>query len=81
MAYITTAERIGMERGYEQGMEKGIEKGIAYERRLLNKLLIHRFGVLSSDTARKLKQADPDTLLQWGEKALDAKTIKEVFGE
>lgn len=85
VAYITTAERIGMEKGYEQGMqkgiEKGIEKGLAYERTLLKSLLIRRFGHLSSSTISTLEQADHDILLSWGEKILDAKTIKDVFGE
>ena len=85
VAYITTAERIGMEKGYEQGMQQGmqqgIEKGLAYERTLLNRLLTRRFGNLSSDARRKLEQADPDTLLSWGDKVFDAKTIEDVFGE
>ena len=79
VVYITTAERIGIEKGYQQGMEKGIEKGIIYERTLLNRLLTRRFGQLPSDTIRRLEQAGPDTLLSWGEKILDAKTIEEVF--
>ena len=28
MPYVTTAERIGIEKGLEKGMEKGMEKGI-----------------------------------------------------
>ena len=62
-------------------MEKGIEKGLGYERALVNKLLVRRFGDLSSSILQKLEQADPNTLLSWGEKILDAKTIEEVFGE
>ena len=77
VAYITTAERIGMEKGYEQG----VEKGLTYERALLKSLLTRRFGHLSSNTISTLEQADHDTLLSWGEKILDAKTIKDVFGE
>ena len=75
VTYITTAERIGMEKGYQEGMEKGL----TYERTLLNRLLTRRFGHLPSDAIRRLEQADPDTLLLWGEKILDAKTIKDVF--
>ena len=73
MAYITTAERIGM--------EKGMKEGIQYERTLVGKLLTRRFGDLSSDVRCRLEQADPDTLLLWGDKIFDAKTIEDVFVE
>jgi hypothetical protein len=77
VAYITSAERIGMKKGYEQGMEKGL----AHERGLFNRLLTRRFGDLSLDIMCKLSQATHETLLLWGEKIFDAKTIEDVFAE
>ena len=78
VAYITTAERIGMEKGYEQGMQQGTLEG---EKLLLTKQLNRRFAHLSSVYVAKIKSADAETLLVWGEKILDAKTIEDVFGE
>ena len=77
VAYITTAERIGMKKGYEQGMEKGLD----FEKILLNRLLTRRFGNLSSSTIHKLKQANHDTLLLWSDKVFDAEKIEDIFSE
>ncbi len=87
--HITSAERIGMEKGYqlgiekgiETGIEKGIEKGLGYEKILFHKLLSNRFGNLSAAMLAKLKQADHNTLLLWGDRIFNAKTIEDVFSE
>ena len=90
VAYITTAERIGMKKGYEQGIQQGIQQGMQQgmqqgalegEKVLLTKLLNRRFAHLSSAYVAKIKKADAETLLMWGEKILDAKSIEDVFGE
>lgn len=81
VAYITSAERIGMKKGYEQGMQQGMQQGIQHEKMLFSRLLTHRFGSLSSKSLLKLEQADPETLLIWSERIFDVKTIEEVFTE
>ena len=45
MPYITSVERIGMEKGLQQGMEKGMEKGM---QQMVLDALDERFG----ETAR-----------------------------
>ena len=43
VSYITTAERIGIKKGYEQGMQQGIEQGMQRgEYSLLLRLLEHK---------------------------------------
>lgn len=90
MSYITSAERIGMKKGYEQGiqqgiqqgMQQGVQQGLEKEKILIKKLLMRRFGNLSPSVVHRLEEADDqDVLLLWGEKILDAKTIEDVFAE
>ena len=64
--------QIGMQRGIERGTLKG-------ERAILKRLLMRRFGLISSDCLEKIENADSDTLLLWGEKILDAKKMEEIF--
>lgn len=76
VAYITTAERIGMEKGFEQGMYQGTLEG---EKLILTKQLNRRFNPVAPNYLNKIKHADGDTLLLWSEKILDAKTVEEIF--
>jgi hypothetical protein len=62
--YITSVERIGMERG---------------ERTLLLRQLQHRFGSLPTHYENDVANADNDTLLRWGELLLDAKKLDDIF--
>lgn len=70
--YITSVERIGMQRGEQIGMQKG-------ERLLLDRLLKHRFGSLPANYQRLLQEADAQKLLSWAESLLEAKTLEDVF--
>lgn len=80
MAYISTAERIGIEKGIAQGLAQGREQGLLIgESALLNRLLRRKFGAAVEGYQDKLKQADADILLLWGERVLEAKSIEEVF--
>jgi flagellar biosynthesis/type III secretory pathway protein FliH len=90
VAYITTAERIGMKKGYEQGIQQGIQQGVQQgiqqgtlegEKLLLTKLLSRRFADLSAAYIAKIKKANAEILLRWGNKAFDAKNIEDVFAE
>lgn len=78
MAYITSAERMGMEKGYQQGMQQGTIEG---EKLFLTTLLKRRFRSLSPTYLTKIDHADPSKLLLWGEKILDAKKIEDIFDE
>jgi hypothetical protein len=76
MRYVTTAERIGMEKGERIGMEKGERIG---EAKMLVRLLEMRFGPLSEERRRQLESADAESLLEWSERILTAQTVDEVF--
>jgi hypothetical protein len=69
MPYITSIERMGMERGLQQG-----------EVAVLRTLLQRKFGDQFTEAYRKrLDNADTDTLLRWSEQLLGADIIDEVF--
>ena len=69
-------KRQGMENGLAQGLEKGRQEG---EAALVLRLLERRFGTLDENLRSRVKAADADILLQWGERILTAATLEEVF--
>lgn len=78
--YVTTAERIGLEKGIEQGIQQGIEQGIPRgESRLLRRLLLRRFGTLPDWVETRLTEASSSELKAWGERLLDATTLDAIF--
>ena len=80
MKYVTSAERIGMQRGMEKGMEKGMEEGMKKgESTLLLRQLRRKFRQIPTIYIDKIEAADPETLLKWGESILDAEAVEEVF--
>jgi flagellar biosynthesis/type III secretory pathway protein FliH len=84
MAYITTAERIGIERGMQQGMQQGRLEGLKEgelkgEYTFLLRLLEHKFGEVPTEYHQHLMQADTDVLLAWGKRVLNAGCIEDVF--
>nr|VFK76980.1 MAG: hypothetical protein BECKMB1821H_GA0114242_10882 [Candidatus Kentron sp. MB] len=73
MPYITSIERLGLEKGIEQGMQQG-------EATVLNRQLQRKFGEGFTDVHRqRVKEADSDILLDWSEQVLYAQSIDEVF--
>ena len=62
----------------QEGLEQGRQEG---ESALLLRQLELRFGPLSEVDRLKLRTADADTLLRWGERVLTAQTLAEVFGD
>jgi hypothetical protein len=73
MKYVTSVERLAIERGMAQGIEKG---------RLdtLTRLLNRRFGPLPESTLARLQSATPDQLDLWTDRVLDAPTLEAVLG-
>ena len=76
MRYITSVERIGMQRGWIEGEIKGEIKG---ETKLLVRQLTKRFGPLSAATQAQLDNATTDQLEHWAGAILDAPTLEAVF--
>lgn len=80
MAYVTTAERLGIEKGFQQGIQQGLEQGIEKgELYLLRRQLIRKFGELPLNFSKRLETAHADELLQMGDRILEANSLEEVF--
>jgi hypothetical protein len=67
----------GREEGQEEGREKGVAEG---EAALLLRQLERKFRPLPELARRRVAMADAETLLLWGERVLDAKSLDEVWG-
>ena len=84
MPYITSVERIGIEKGLQQGKLEGklegrLEGKLEGETGLVERLLIRRFGPPSAETQARLKAATLEQLEQWADNILDAVTLEDVF--
>ncbi|WP_456280278.1 Rpn family recombination-promoting nuclease/putative transposase [Cupriavidus sp. JZ107] len=66
----------GIEKGIEQGIEKGVHMGHA---KALAKLLRHHFGPLSTHVLARLDAASTEQIEAWHDRALDAKSLDDVF--
>ncbi|WP_353571992.1 DUF4351 domain-containing protein [Candidatus Albibeggiatoa sp. nov. BB20] len=85
MRYVTSVERIGMERGIEQGilqgMQQGLEEGVQQgEQSILLRQLTRRFGTLPELLQERIKQADLEQLELWSDLILTASSLEEIFG-
>ena len=68
MPYITSIERMGIERGRQEG-----------EATLLRRLLTRRFGPLPTWAEERLTQASLLELERWADRLLEASQLGEVF--
>ena len=78
MQYVSSVERIGIEKGVIQGREEG--RGEA-EIEMLSLMLKHRFGDLSDATVDRLKHSSEDQLKKWLISAISAPTLDAVFND
>ena len=76
MQYVSSIERIGFKKGKQQGMQHGMQQG---ESTMLFRQMERKFGQVSEEVKQKIEAADSGTLLEWGEKILNASTIDDVF--
>lgn len=82
MRYVTSVERLAIERGMQQGLAKGLEKGIVKgEGTILRRQLTRRFGPLPQDILDRLADADAAKLETWADRVIDAASLDEVFAE
>ncbi len=80
MPYVTSVERIGIEKGMQQGMQQGIQQGIQQgEMAIIKHQLTRRFGQLPEWANERLAQASSDELKLWADRLLDAASIDEIF--
>ena len=73
MPYVTSFERIGIEKGMQQGMQQG-------EASMLLRLVGRKYGQNAAEIYRhEIEKADPSALLKWSERILTAETPEEIF--
>ena len=77
MQYVTSVERMGIEKGLAEGLAQGVREG---EASLLRRQLRRRFSELPGWVEERLEAASREELEAWSERILDAKRLDEVFG-
>jgi len=76
--YITSGERIGIEKGLQQGRQEGRRlEALA----MLERLLTRRFGSIPPALQQRLQGASADIIETWFDRALDAPDLAAVLGE
>ena len=72
MPYVTSVERLGIEKGIQQGIQQG-------EHHLLKRQLKKRFPNLPEWVEEKLEQASQEDLEKWADRILDAQHLEDIF--
>jgi len=78
MRYVTSVERLAIQRGMQQGLEQGWLEGKIEG---LERLLVKRFGPLDEATRKRLDMATLEQLDCWTDRILDVSGIEAVFEE
>ncbi|MBL8399596.1 DUF4351 domain-containing protein, partial [Accumulibacter sp.] len=73
MRYVSSVERIGIEKGREQGLQQG-------EALALQRLLRKRFGAIPPEISARIAAASLSEIEGWFDQAIEAGRIDEVFG-
>ena len=74
----TAAEEL-RQQGYQQGHQAGHQEGHQEgEATILLRLMERKFGTVPENLRERIEKADADTLLDWSERILTAKTPEEV---
>jgi len=80
MAYVTSIERLGEQRGKFEGRQEGrLEGQLEGTATVLQTLIQRKFGELPSWARERIAQADAPALRQWALNVLDADRIEAVF--
>jgi flagellar biosynthesis/type III secretory pathway protein FliH len=88
MPYMTSVERIGIEKGMQlgflQGRQEGKQEGRQEGRQeeaanLLRRLMTRRFGAIKPEVIKRIEAAPCDQIEYWTENIFDATTIDDVF--
>lgn len=74
MPYVTSVERLGIQKGLQQGLQQEAAA-------LLRRLLTRRFGALPEWVEARLRAAPTATLESWAERLFDAASLEAVFGD
>lgn len=76
MQYLTTAERIGIQKGLKAGHKAGRQEG---EAAILLRQIALKFGPPTATVRARIARADAETLLEWSDRILTAQTLDEVL--
>lgn len=74
--YVTSFERMGIEKGVQQGLQQGMQQG---ESTMLLCFLEGKFKNVPDEYLKKINEADPETLVKWGKRVLDSESLDDVF--
>ena len=70
----------GVEQGVEQGMEQGMARGrLEGERKLVLRVIQHRFGELPAAYRLRLQSASQGELEDLADRVLDASSLDDLF--
>lgn len=80
MPYVTTIERMGIEKGLQQGLEQGLEQGRrqASEGFVL-RYLKHRFGELNKEMEAAIQALSLDRITQLSNVMFDFESLGDVI--
>lgn len=78
--WTDAVEDRGLQRGLKQGLEQGLEQAHASLRRILERVLVKRYGALPLGVAAQIEHAPMDELETWIDRAMDADSIDALFG-
>lgn len=86
MTYLTSLERHAIGKGIRQGRRKGLKEGRQEGRQegraeVLASMLAKRFGPLDAAVVQRVVTADVAQLSAWALNFVDARSLKEVFGD
>ena len=84
MPYVTSVERIGIQKGLQQGLEQGRQEGRQEGRKegeaaILFRQITLKFGPPSEEVRARIEAADTDTLLEWSARILTAEHVQDIF--
>jgi hypothetical protein len=81
MKYVTSVERLAIERGHKTGVVEGrLEGKLEGKLEALTRLLTRRFGPLPQWVTERTKGASAEQLDIWFDRGLDSTTLTEIFG-
>ena len=70
----------GREEGLQEGRQKGLQEGRREEgARLVLRQLRLKFGALEPAIESRVRSADADRLLEWGERVVTAESLQDIF--
>lgn len=65
----------------EQLIQEGLSRGLSRQRRLVQRQLELKFGVLTSEASARVEMADEQTLERYAERVITAPSLAEVFAD